>query len=54
MILAFQEFKQLRELTEWHLKSNKNQHNGKPWYLKGRSLEILNMSSRVAGGRGAG
>lgn len=54
MILAFQEFKQLRGLTEWHLKSNKSQHNGKPWYLKGRSLEILNASSRVAVRRGVG
>lgn len=50
MIPAFQEFEWLRGgLTEWHPKSNKSQHNGKHWYLKGGSLEILNMSSRVVG-----
>lgn len=36
-------------ITEWHPKSNKSQHNGKHWYLKGGSLEILNMSSSVTG-----
>lgn len=50
MILAFQEFKQLRGLTEWHLKSNKKQHNGKPWYLKGRSLKILICQTGRQGG----
>lgn len=50
MIPAFQEFKWLRwGLTEWHPKSNKSQHNGKHSYLKGGSLEILNMSSSMVG-----